>query len=58
MLFYRPLVTQLAAPKIPEGERVDFDVCSFKIGINGTITWLQHQKQHLMILMCVSTGPC
>uniref|UniRef100_A0A8C9XRH0 Troponin T, slow skeletal muscle n=1 Tax=Sander lucioperca TaxID=283035 RepID=A0A8C9XRH0_SANLU len=25
MLFYRPLVTQLAAPKIPEGERVDFD---------------------------------
>uniref|UniRef100_G3NZ33 Troponin T, slow skeletal muscle n=1 Tax=Gasterosteus aculeatus aculeatus TaxID=481459 RepID=G3NZ33_GASAC len=26
---YKPL-TQLAAPKIPEGERVDFDVCSFK----------------------------
>ncbi|XP_034070273.1 troponin T, slow skeletal muscle-like [Gymnodraco acuticeps] len=26
---YKP-VTQLAAPKIPEGERVDFDVCSFK----------------------------
>uniref|UniRef100_A0A3Q0SJD1 Troponin T, slow skeletal muscle n=1 Tax=Amphilophus citrinellus TaxID=61819 RepID=A0A3Q0SJD1_AMPCI len=25
MLFYRPLVTQLGAPKIPEGERVDFD---------------------------------
>uniref|UniRef100_A0A3Q3LWL9 Troponin T, slow skeletal muscle n=1 Tax=Mastacembelus armatus TaxID=205130 RepID=A0A3Q3LWL9_9TELE len=24
-LFYRPVVTQLAAPKIPEGERVDFD---------------------------------
>uniref|UniRef100_A0A667XJF7 Troponin T, slow skeletal muscle n=1 Tax=Myripristis murdjan TaxID=586833 RepID=A0A667XJF7_9TELE len=23
--FHRPLVTQLAAPKIPEGERVDFD---------------------------------
>lgn len=31
MFFYRPLVTQLAAPKIPEGERVDFDVCCFKI---------------------------
>ncbi|KAK5850767.1 hypothetical protein PBY51_001614 [Eleginops maclovinus] len=26
---YKP-VTQIAAPKIPEGERVDFDVCSFK----------------------------
>lgn len=25
--FDRSLVTQLAAPKIPEGERVDFDVC-------------------------------
>lgn len=25
MWFYRPL-TQLGAPKIPEGERVDFDV--------------------------------
>lgn len=31
MLFYRPLVTQLAPPKIPEGERVDFDVCSLDI---------------------------
>lgn len=27
IFFYRSLVTQLAAPKIPEGERVDFDVC-------------------------------
>ncbi|PWA21945.1 hypothetical protein CCH79_00015567 [Gambusia affinis] len=26
---YKPVVTQLAAPKIPEGERVDFDVRSF-----------------------------
>ena len=25
-VFYRPLVPQLAPPKIPEGERVDFDV--------------------------------
>uniref|UniRef100_A0A669CE55 Troponin T, slow skeletal muscle n=1 Tax=Oreochromis niloticus TaxID=8128 RepID=A0A669CE55_ORENI len=25
MWFYRPLMTQLGAPKIPEGERVDFD---------------------------------
>ncbi|KAG8009147.1 Receptor-type tyrosine-protein phosphatase eta [Nibea albiflora] len=25
MLFHRPLATQLAPPKIPEGERVDFD---------------------------------
>lgn len=24
-LFYRPMVSQLSAPKIPEGERVDFD---------------------------------
>lgn len=36
MLFHRPMTTQLAAPKIPEGERVDFDVCSFKVVINGT----------------------
>lgn len=34
VLFYRSLVTQLAAPKIPEGERVDFDVGSFKIVVN------------------------
>ena len=37
LLFYRPVVTQLAAPKIPEGERVDFDVCSFKAFVSGTI---------------------
>ena len=30
VLFYRSVVTQLAAPKIPEGERVDFDVCSLR----------------------------
>lgn len=47
MLFYRPLVTQLAAPKIPEGERVDFDVCSFKVVVNGTFTQSQHQKLRL-----------
>lgn len=30
MWFYRPLMTQLGAPKIPEGERVDFDVCALR----------------------------
>lgn len=44
MLFHRPL-TQLAAPKIPEGERVDFDVCSFKVVVNRTSTRLLPQKQ-------------
>lgn len=27
---FRPMVTQLIPPKIPEGERVDFDVSFFK----------------------------
>lgn len=27
---FRPMVTQLAPPKMPEGERVDFDVSFFK----------------------------
>lgn len=44
ILFYRP-VTQLAAPKIPEGERVDFDVCYFKSATKGNNYYTAMQKE-------------
>lgn len=52
VLFYRSLVTQLAAPKIPEGERVDFDVCSFKWSIwwnNCMITAAENTLNNLCV---------
>ncbi len=40
ILFSRPMVPQLAPPKIPEGERVDFDV-SYK-------TWVKPDEFHFL----------